>query len=251
MKAWRKRSPRNDVPEILSGKRVVALDLGGMIAGSRFRGEFEERLKAVIEEVQRSQGEIIMMIDELHTVVGAGAAQGAMDASNMLKPALARGELQAIGATTLDEFHKYIEKDAALERRFAPIYVEEPSVDDTIKMLYGLRDRYEAHHKVRFADEALISAARLADRYVTDRHLPDKAIDLMDEAAAKLRVALYSMPADLKEMKAELDRLHAEEDAASNCARLSARGRDQGRAAASRPGVRREARQVGSGTPAR
>lgn len=206
----------NDVPEILSGKRVVALDLGAMIAGSRFRGEFEERLKAVIEEVQRAQGEIIMMIDELHTVVGAGAAQGAMDASNMLKPALARGELQAIGATTLDEFHKHIEKDAALERRFAPIYVEEPSVDDTIKMLHGLRDRYEAHHKVRFADEALVAAARLADRYVTDRRQPDKAIDLMDEAAAKLRVALYSMPADLKDMKAELDRLQAEEDAASN-----------------------------------
>lgn len=206
----------NDVPEILSGRRVVSLDLGAMIAGSRFRGEFEERLKAVIEEVQRSQGDIIMMIDELHTVVGAGAAQGAMDASNMLKPALARGELQAIGATTLDEYHKHIEKDAALERRFAPIYVEEPSVDDTIKMLHGLRDRYEAHHKVRFADEALVAAARLADRYVTDRHLPDKAIDLMDEAAAKLRVALYSMPADLKDMKAELDRLQAEEDAASN-----------------------------------
>jgi len=210
------RITSNDVPEILSGKRVVALDLGAMIAGSRFRGEFEERLKAVIEEVQRSQGEIIMMIDELHTVVGAGAAQGAMDASNMLKPALARGELQAIGATTLDEYHKHIEKDAALERRFAPIYVEEPSVDDTIKMLQGLRDRYEAHHKVRFADEALVAAARLADRYVTDRRQPDKAIDLMDEAAAKLRVALYSMPADLKEMKAEVDRLQAEEDAASN-----------------------------------
>ncbi len=206
----------NDVPEILSGKRLVALDLGAMIAGSRFRGEFEERLKAVIEEVQRAQGEVIMMIDELHTVVGAGAAQGAMDASNMLKPALARGELQTIGATTLDEFHKYIEKDAALERRFAPIYVEEPTVDDTIKMLQGLRDRYEAHHKVRYADDALVAAARLADRYVTDRRLPDKAIDLMDEAAAKLRVALYSMPADLKDMKAELDRLQAEEDAASN-----------------------------------
>ncbi len=204
----------NDVPEILSGKRVVALDLGSMIAGSRFRGEFEERLKAVIEEVQRSQGEIIMMIDELHTVVGAGAAQGAMDASNMLKPALARGELQTIGATTLDEFHKYIEKDAALERRFAPIYVEEPSVEDTIKMLQGLRDRYEAHHKVRYADDALVAAARLADRYVTDRRLPDKAIDLMDEAAAKLRVALYSMPPDLKAMKTEIDKTQAEEEQA-------------------------------------
>ncbi|NJC98083.1 MAG: AAA family ATPase [Anaerolineae bacterium] len=204
----------NDVPEILSGKRVVALDLGAMIAGSRFRGEFEERLKAVVEEVQRAGGDIIMMIDELHTVVGAGAAQGAMDASNMLKPALARGELQCIGATTLDEYHKHIEKDAALERRFAPIYVEEPNVEDTIKMLQGLRDRYEAHHKVRFADDALVAAARLADRYVTDRRLPDKAIDLMDEAAAKLRVALYSMPPDLKAMKSEIEKLQAEEEQA-------------------------------------
>ena len=204
----------NDIPEILSGKRVVALDLGSMIAGSRFRGEFEERLKAVMEEVNRAQGEIILMIDELHTVVGAGAAQGAMDASNMLKPALARGELQTIGATTLDEFHKHIEKDAALERRFAPIYVEEPTVDDTIKMLQGLRDRYEAHHKIRYSDEALVSAARLADRYVTDRRLPDKAIDLMDEAAAKLRVALYSMPPDLKAMKTEIEKMHAEEEQA-------------------------------------
>ena len=206
----------NDIPEILSGKRVVALDLGAMIAGSRFRGDFEERLKSAIEEVQRSSGEVILMIDELHTVIGAGAAQGAMDASNMLKPALARGELQCIGATTLDEYHKYIEKDAALERRFAPVYVEEPSVDDTIKMLQGLRDRYEAHHKVHFSDEALVAAARLADRYVTDRHLPDKAIDLMDESAAKLRVALYSLPSDLKTIKSEIDRLQAEEDAASN-----------------------------------
>ncbi|MCG2785216.1 MAG: AAA family ATPase [Anaerolineae bacterium] len=204
----------NDVPEILSGKKVVALDLGAMIAGSRFRGEFEERLKAVIEEVQRSEGDIIMMIDELHTVVGAGAAQGAMDASNMLKPALARGELQCIGATTLDEFHKHIEKDPALERRFAPIYVDEPNVEDTIKMLMGLRDRYEAHHKVRFSDDALKAAAQLADRYVTDRHLPDKAIDLIDEAAAKLRVALYSMPPELKSLKNDIDRLAAEEEQA-------------------------------------
>jgi ATP-dependent Clp protease ATP-binding subunit ClpC len=171
-------------------------------------------LKSAIEEVQRSAGEVILMIDELHTVIGAGAAQGAMDASNMLKPALARGELQCIGATTLDEFHKHIEKDAALERRFAPIYVEEPSVDDTIKMLHGLRDRYEAHHKVRYSDDALVSAARLADRYVTDRHLPDKAIDLMDEAAAKLRVALYSLPADLKVQKNEIEKLRAEEEQA-------------------------------------
>src|SRR5512143_1181039 len=196
----------NDVPEILSGKRVVALDLGAMIAGSRFRGEFEERLKVAIEEVQRAAGEVILFIDELHTVVGAGAAQGAMDASNMLKPALARGELQCVGATTLDEYHKHIEKDAALERRFAPVYVEEPNVDNTIQMLRGLRDRYEAHHKVRFSDEALRSAARLSSRYVTDRRLPDKAIDLIDEAAAKLRVALYSLPSDLKTRKTEIDR---------------------------------------------
>ena len=204
----------NDVPEILVGKKVISLDLGAMIAGSRFRGEFEERLKAAIEEVQRSEGEIILFIDELHTVVGAGAAQGAMDASNMLKPALARGELQCVGATTLDEYHKHIEKDAALERRFAPVFVDEPSVDDTIMMLRGLRDRYEAHHKVHFSDEALVSAARLSSRYVTDRHLPDKAIDLMDEAAAKLRVALYSLPAELKAMKSEVDRLAAEEEQA-------------------------------------
>ncbi len=150
--------------------------------------------KAAIEEIQRAQGEVILFIDELHTVIGAGAAQGAMDASNMLKPALARGELQCVGATTLDEYHKHIEKDAALERRFAPVYVEEPTVDDTIQMLRGLRDRYEAHHKVTFSDDALVAAARLSSRYVTDRHLPDKAIDLMDEAAAKLRVAYIRFP---------------------------------------------------------
>ncbi len=206
----------NDVPEILTGKRVLSLDLGAMIAGSRFRGEFEERLKASLEEIQRAEGDIILFVDELHTVIGAGAAQGAMDASNMLKPALARGELQCVGATTLDDFHKHIEKDAALERRFAPIYVEEPNVEDTIEMLYGLRDRYEAHHKVRFSDEALVDAARLSARYVTDRYLPDKAIDLMDEAAAKLRVALYSLPPELKELKTEIDRMEAEEELAGS-----------------------------------
>ncbi len=204
----------NDVPEILMGKKVISLDLGAMIAGSRFRGEFEERLKAAIEEIQRSEGEIILFIDELHTVVGAGAAQGAMDASSMLKPALARGELQCVGATTLDEYHKHIEKDAALERRFAPVYVEEPTVDDTIDMLRGLRDRYEAHHKVTFSDEALVQAAKLSARYVTDRHLPDKAIDLVDEAAAKLRVALYSLPEELKELKSKIDHFLKEEEQA-------------------------------------
>ncbi len=206
---------KGDVPEILVGKRVVSLDLGAMVAGSRFRGDFEERLKATLEEVKRSEGEIILFIDELHTVVGAGAAQGALDASNMLKPALARGELQCIGATTLDEYRQYIEKDAALERRFAPVFVEEPSVEDTIEMLRGLRDRYEAHHGVRFTDDALVAAAKLSARYVTDRRLPDKAIDLIDEAAAKLRVALYSLPPDLREMKARIARLAAEEEEAS------------------------------------
>ena len=204
----------NDVPEILIGKRVISLDLGAMLAGSRFRGEFEERLKATIEEVQRAEGEVILFIDELHQVVGAGAAQGALDAGNMMKPALARGELQCIGATTLDEYRQHIEKDSALDRRFAPVYVEEPSVDDTIEMLFGLRDRYEAHHKVNISDDAVIAAARLADRYISDRKLPDKAIDLLDEAASKLRVALYSLPPRLKEMKDAISRLQADEEAA-------------------------------------
>ncbi|MCA0454244.1 MAG: AAA family ATPase [Chloroflexi bacterium] len=203
-----------DVPELLYGKKVISLDLAGMLAGSRFRGEFEERLKATIEEVQRSEGEIILFIDELHQVVGAGAAQGALDAGNMMKPALARGELNAIGATTLDEYRQYIEKDSALDRRFAPVFVEEPNVEDTIEMLYGLRDRYEAHHKVTISDQALEAAVRLSSRYINDRRLPDKAIDLLDEAAAKLRVALFSMPPHLKELKEQVDRLEADEEAA-------------------------------------
>lgn len=204
----------NDVPEILADKLVVSLDLGAMVAGTRFRGEFEERLKNTIEEIQESDGEVILFIDELHTVVGAGAAQGAMDASNMLKPALARGDLQCIGATTSDEYHKYIEKDAALERRFAPIYVEEPSIEDTVEMLRSLRDRYETHHKVSLSDQALEAAAKLSARYMTGRRLPDKAIDLIDEAAAKLRVALHSMPESLKQQKKEISRLAVEEEQA-------------------------------------
>jgi len=205
----------DEVPEILANKLVYSLDLGAMVAGTRFRGEFEERLKTSIEEIQESDGEVILFIDELHNVVGAGAAQGTMDASNMLKPALARGDLQCIGATTIDEYHKYIEKDAALERRFAPIYVDEPSVEDTVSMLRSLRDRYEAHHKVKLSDDALEAAANLSSRYMTGRKLPDKAIDLMDEAAAKLRVALYSLPDDLKNDRKEIDRLLAEEEKAS------------------------------------
>jgi ATP-dependent Clp protease ATP-binding subunit ClpC len=205
----------NDVPEILLNKKVVSLDLGGMLAGSRFRGEFEERLKATIEEVQRAEGEIILFIDELHQVVGAGAAQGALDAGNMMKPALARGELQCVGATTLDEYRQYIEKDSALDRRFAPVHVEEPNVEDTIDMLFGLRDRYEAHHKVTISDDAVIAAAKLSDRYISDRKLPDKAIDLLDEAASRLRVALYSLPGELKNMKDNIGRLKADMEAAS------------------------------------
>ena len=203
-----------DVPELLYGKKVISLDLAGMLAGSRFRGEFEERLKATIEEVQRSNGEIILFIDELHQVVGAGAAQGALDAGNMMKPALARGELNAIGATTLDEYRQYIEKDSALDRRFAPVFVEEPNIEDSIEMLYGLRDRYEAHHKVTISDAAIEAAVRLSARYISDRRLPDKAIDLLDESAAKLRVALYSMPPHLKELKEQVDQLEADEEAA-------------------------------------
>lgn len=204
----------NDVPEILAGKSVISLDMGAMVAGSKFRGEFEERLKQVIDEVTKSEGKVILFIDELHTVVGAGASQGAIDASNMLKPALARGELQCIGATTLDEYHKYIEKDAALERRFASVYVEEPTQEETLQMLNGIRSRYEQHHKITFTDEALESAVHLSARYVTDRKLPDKAIDLIDEAAARLRVKLYTLPDNLKQVKKEVNQLLSEEEAA-------------------------------------
>jgi len=205
---------QEDVPDLLVGVRIMALDLGALIAGTRFRGEFEERLKAVMDEVREAEGQIILFIDELHTVVGAGAATGAMDASNMMKPALARGELRVIGATTPDEFRQHIERDAALERRFAPIWVDEPTVEETVDILQGLKHRYEAHHGVTYTDEALGAAVRLSHRYVSDRRLPDKAIDLIDEAGAKMRVALHSEPPELKKMKRELADLREREEKA-------------------------------------
>ncbi len=216
------RIVRGDVPEGLKDRRIIALDLGSLIAGAKYRGEFEDRLKAVLKEIAQSQGEVILFIDELHTVVGAGAAEGAMDASNMLKPMLARGELHTIGATTLDEYRKYIEKDAALERRFQVVRVGEPSVEDTISILRGLRERYEVHHRVNIKDSALVAAAVLSNRYIADRFLPDKAIDLVDEAASKLRMEMDSMPVELDEverrrMQLEIERvaLQKEKDDAS------------------------------------
>jgi ATP-dependent Clp protease ATP-binding subunit ClpC len=203
----------NRVPEILANKRVITLDLSAMVAGSKYRGEFEERLKKVMEEI-RADGNIILFIDELHTLIGAGAAEGAIDAANILKPALARGELQCIGATTLEEYRKYIEKDSALERRFQPITVVEPTVEEAILILRGLRDRYEAHHRVKITDEAIEAAARLSDRYIADRFLPDKAIDLMDEAASRVRLASFIVPPNLKSLEEETDRLKKEKEAA-------------------------------------
>lgn len=202
-----------DVPENLKSKRIVALDMGSLIAGTQFRGQFEERLKAVIKEVQESNGEIILFIDELHTLVGAGATQGAMDAANILKPALARGELHAIGATTLDEYKKHIEKDAALERRFQPVLVGEPSEEDTISILRGLKEKYEVHHGVRITDGAIVAAAQLSERYITDRFLPDKAIDLIDEAASKLRIEIDSMPEELDTLERKVKQLEIEREA--------------------------------------
>jgi ATP-dependent Clp protease ATP-binding subunit ClpC len=209
------RLEADDVPDSLKGRRVVALDMGALVAGSKFRGEFEERLKAVIDEVKMAQGEVILFVDEIHTVVGAGGAEGAIDASNLMKPALARGELQCIGATTVDEYRKYIAKDSALERRFQPVYLEEPSVDDTIEILKALRPRYEAHHKIRIDDSALKAAARLSQRYVTDRLLPDKAIDLIDEAASKVHLDAETLPPDMKDKERRIRELLNEEEAAA------------------------------------
>jgi ATP-dependent Clp protease ATP-binding subunit ClpC len=199
-----------DIPEVLKDRRIVALDLAGLVAGTKYRGEFEERMKRVLEEVRKAQGEVILFIDELHTVVGAGAAEGAIDASNIMKPALARGELQCIGATTLDEYRKYIERDAALERRFQPVQVREPSVEEAIEILRGLRERYETHHRVKIEDDAIIAAVRLADRYITDRYLPDKAIDLIDEAASRVRLQYSLPPRELRQVKQQLARIEKE-----------------------------------------
>jgi ATP-dependent Clp protease ATP-binding subunit ClpB len=207
------RIVRGDVPEGLKNKRIIGLDLGALVAGAKYRGEFEERLKAVLKEIADSEGQVILFIDELHTVVGAGAAEGSMDASNMLKPMLARGELHTIGATTLDEYRKYIEKDAALERRFQPVMVSEPTVEDTISILRGLRERYEIHHGVRIKDAALVAAAVLSNRYISDRFLPDKAIDLVDEAASKLRMEIDSMPVELDELERRIMQLEIEREA--------------------------------------
>ena len=204
-----------DVPDMLKDRRVLALDMGALVAGSKFRGEFEERLKAVMDEVKSAEGDVILFIDEIHTVVGAGGAEGAIDASNLLKPALQRGELQCIGATTVDEYRKYIERDSALERRFQSIYLEEPTVEETVEILRALRPRYEAHHKVKIEDSSLVAAARLGQRYIVDRHLPDKAIDLVDEAASKLHIDVESLPGDLKGTERRIQELNHEEEAAA------------------------------------
>src|SRR5207245_2301266 len=210
------RIAQGDVPESLKDKRVHSLDLGSLIAGTKYRGEFEDRLKAVLKEIEASNGQGVLFIDELHTLVGAGAAEGAMDASNLLKPALARGQLRAAGATTLDEYRKYIEKDAALERRFQPIFVGEPSVEDTISILRGLKEKYEVHHGVRITDSAIVAAAMLSQRYITDRFLPDKAIDLIDEAASSLRMEIERQALKKEQDRASKDRLSAIEKELAN-----------------------------------
>jgi ATP-dependent Clp protease ATP-binding subunit ClpB len=207
------RIVRGDVPESLKNKRLASLDMGALVAGAKYRGEFEDRLKAVLKEVEAAHGSIVLFIDEIHTIVGAGAAEGAMDAANLLKPALARGELRCIGATTLDEYKKRIEKDPALERRFQPVFVTEPTVEDTIAILRGLKERYEVHHGIRIRDAALVAAATLSDRYISDRFLPDKAIDLVDEAASKIKMEVDSMPAEIDSVQRRLTQLQIEQEA--------------------------------------
>src|SRR5213075_985026 len=202
-----------DVPESLRDRRVVALDIGALLAGSKYRGEFEERLKAVLKEIQESNGEVVLFMDELHTIVGAGAAEGAVDAANLLKPMLARGELRAVGATTLAEYRKHVEKDAALERRFQPVFVDEPDLGDTIAILRGLKERYENHHGVRITDSALVAAATLSERYIADRFLPDKAIDLVDESASRLKIEIDSVPTELDEIRRRMTQLEIERTA--------------------------------------
>ena len=259
-----------DVPDILLNKRVLTLDIGSLVAGTKYRGEFEERLKKIIEEL-RNTNDAVLFIDELHTLVGAGAAEGAIDAANILKPPLARGELQCIGATTLDEYRKYIERDAALERRFQPVMVEEPTLEQTIDILMGIRERYEQHHKVTISDEAVRAAADLSSRYITDRHLPDKAIDLIDEAASRVRLRHSSAPPALREAQKDLDRITKEKDAAINnqeyeqaaaCARprrpraspprrSAASGRTRSRATSRRSTTRRSRRSSRCGPASR
>ena len=232
-----------DVPESLRDRRVIALDIGSLLAGAKYRGEFEERLKAVLAEVQEAEGQIVLFLDELHTIVGAGAAEGAVDAANLLKPMLARGELRAVGATTLDEYRKHIEKDAALERRFQPVLVGEPDIDDTIAILRGLKERYEVHHGVRITDAAIVAAATLSERYIADRFLPDKAIDLIDEAASRLKIEIDSMPTEIDEVErrdpAARDRARGAEEGEGR--RLEgAAGGDRGRAGRAARALRRD-----------
>ena len=232
------RIVNGDVPESLRNRELVALDIGQLLAGAKYRGEFEERLKAVVKELTESEGKFIVFIDELHTIVGAGAAEGAVDASNMLKPALARGELHVVGATTLDEYRKHVEKDPALERRFQPVLVGEPSVADTIAILRGLKEKYEVHHGVRITDNALVAAATLSDRYIGDRFLPDKAIDLVDEAASRLRIEIDSLPQEIDEVERRIVQLEIERQAL-----LKEKDKAGGRAArGARAGDRRAAR---------